>query len=51
MHHVECEYANIYKKLKCLCCFYIIGGNLIVNGVGELLVLDGVEGVVGVVGV
>lgn len=34
-----------------LLLLYIIGGNLIVNGVGELLVLDGVEGVVGVVGV
>ena len=41
----------MYKKTKVLLLLYIIGGNLIVNGVGELLVLDGVEGVVGVVGV
>lgn len=34
-----------------VCRSQIKGGNLIVNGVGELLVLEGVEGVVGVVGV
>ena len=47
-----CDYANrAIQKSKVHLLLYRIGGNLIVNGVGELLVLEGVDGVVGVVGV